>query len=743
MKKRIAACLLLLLFGCGGLIVPAAGQPGGQPAAAGDAASPPEAAQAGYTLLVENGRLALYMDLETTAFYVRDKASGAEVHSTPPGLEEDEAANGLEKSRLRSVLTVRLVNTRDSVEEQANSYASCVTQRRFGVAKSTDSVRITYRFEEYGLVIPVDIRLGETSFTASVHTERVEETGDYRLFGFSLLPGLGAGHVQEDGFLLVPEGQGGIIRFADSRPAAPDYTGEIYGRDLNRAVDIRNTYENRVRLPVFGISRKTQGILAVVSAGAGDGTITAAPSLRASSYSTAGCTFTVRNTEFFQLSGGDKSQETVLWEEGVLRKQEYAVTYFPLVPAAGEALSYADMAQAYRGYLLETGGLPDASNDAQAYPLILSMYGAVRRQTHLLGIPVMGTQPLTTFAQAQEMIGQLRDKGVDGVTVLYEYAFQDLVDGALMKKARPVSKIGGKKGLQRLLAFARETPGIEIFPVVDYSQFRDDSLLDSFLNGIKGISGLPAAQNHYDLVTNAKDPAEDGTTYLRADKILERAQGLNASLDALGLTSVGVQGAGTVTYSDMGGTRHRKAETADLYAESLGRLEGKRLFVKDGNAYALAHAAYVTLPAATPGPDIVSQSVPFYSIAVSGLVRYAMPPANLESLPQTAFLKAAETGALAHIAVIGGEPEALQHTELDTLYSCDFARWADIAATQYEQLRALYETTGNHHIVGHRAVAEGVFCTTYENGRRVYVNYTDSPVQAEGTTVEPLSFTAV
>ncbi len=46
-------------------------------------------------------------------------------------------------------------------------------------------------------------------------------------------------------------------------------------------------------------------------------------------------------------------------------------------------------------------------------------------------------------------------------------------------------------------------------------------------------------------------------------------------------------------------------------------------------------------------------------------------------------------------------------------------------------------------IVGHRSLAAGVYETTYDNGKRIVVNYNESPYHGSGYEVEARDFAVV
>lgn len=144
---------------------------------------------------------------------------------------------GLELSQemLRQLQSQLIITFVDAAlnEMTVNSQEGCVQADTFEVRQIANGVRIVYDFAEAvtSFRIPVEITLADDYVQASIVYPEIEEYGTSRLTSVSLLPYFGAGESGEDGYALVPDGSGALIRFSDSgRGASPTtsrYTAAI------------------------------------------------------------------------------------------------------------------------------------------------------------------------------------------------------------------------------------------------------------------------------------------------------------------------------------------------------------------------------------------------------------------------------------------------------------------------------------------------------------------------------------
>ena len=99
------------------------------------------------------------------------------------------------------------------------------------------------------------------------------------------------------------------------------------------------------------------------------------------------------------------------------------------------------------------------------------------------------------------------------------------------------------------------------------------------------------------------------------------------------------------------------------------------------------------------------------------------------------FLKCLETGSTLHYSFITQDNTVVDGTELDWLYSADFGIWEKSLVENYKVTKQLFDATNGGRIVNHKKLDNGVTCTTYENGIKVYVNYTDADYYFDGIKI--------
>ena len=64
----------------------------------------------------------------------------------------------------------------------------------------------------------------------------------------------------------------------------------------------------------------------------------------------------------------------------------------------------------------------------------------------------------------------------------------------------------------------------------------------------------------------------------------------------------------------------------------------------------------------------------------------------------------------------------------------------DTAADSWTRLNAVLSSVQTATIADHQQLTADVYCTTYDNGVRVYVNYGDAVAEVDGVSVPAYSF---
>ena len=69
------------------------------------------------------------------------------------------------------------------------------------------------------------------------------------------------------------------------------------------------------------------------------------------------------------------------------------------------------------------------------------------------------------------------------------------------------------------------------------------------------------------------------------------------------------------------------------------------------------------------------------------------------------------------------------------MFTSRFADWEQTVADTALEFNARLGTVWNSAMTAHEKLADGLYRVTYENGCRVYVNYTETAAGADGLTV--------
>lgn len=216
-----------------------------------------------------------------------------------------------------------------------------------------------------------------------------------------------------------------------------------------------------------------------------------------------------------------------------------------------------------------------------------------------------------------------------------------------------------------------------------------------------------------------------------------------AGIAELGIDGLLLEGVGQWIYSDFTPNRlTRRHETAGFYRELLAsaRQEG-RASVFHGNAYTLGEVGHISrLPLDTSYDMLASIPVPFYPIALHGLVSYSGDWGNLRQAGETQFLREIEYGAVPSYLLTYASPGLLKDTLSNWIYSSQYDAWKEQIVQEYQRQADAIGDLRTYFIEDHRKLAADVYETVYENGDRVIVNYRAEPYELEGVRVDARNF---
>lgn len=702
------------------------------------AAAVPDARLAGYVPVAENASLVLTANLADCGIALLDKSDGAIWFSNPPDRERDELAVGVRKMQLSS----RLIVTYASADNQTfltNDFVSSVRPGNFSVTMLGNGIRFDFDFGRSAerFRIPLEVTLADDHLKARIVASEIEEYGESRVLTVTLLPFFGAGGTGDEGYLLVPDGCGALIRFNNGRQDAAPYQEYVYGRDPVLSTVFDRTVRQRIHLPVFGLKRGPHAFLAVITGGEFLARIDASVSGSGSGYNSVASTFKYRESDNVVLAEADWSaKDVMLTAEDHNAADRFEVRYYPL--SRGEA-DWPGMAARYRRYLLEECGVR-VSDAAAGLPLYLELYGAIRKEQSVLGLLLTVRQPLTTFAEAEGILERLRDSGVAHIVASYRGWMRGGEHGRVPARVVPERKLGGWGGLQDLLRFSRAA-GIELYLDADLLPvYRNGNGYLRSLVAARTVARAPATQFEYRLSTHAKNSDRPAWNLLSPLRIAEAAFRLTASFGRVQALGASVGSLGSLVYSDY--RLNRIVDRQSASAAWIGALEAITsgsgpAFVRDANAYALPYARRIgEAPLYSSRFDIEDEEIPFYPMVLHGIVPYGGPALNLASDVRSAILRTVEYGAGPAFSWVAAGSTDLKETDFDHLYAAPVDPWLKEASALARRLSAELGGTTRALMVAHERLAPGLFLTSYSDGTRVVVNYNRDARTVDGKTVD-------
>lgn len=599
--------------------------------------------------------------------------------------------------------------------------------------------------------IPVSFYLEGDGFVAELDPNLVEyDTEKYYLVDIDLLKYFGAAGAEEEGYLFVPDGSGALIHFNNGKTSATPYIGYVYGEDKSNQVNVSKKSEIdqdvTVRMPVFGLKSGNSAFFAIVEGGAANADINAAVGGRtdSSNYVHAGFGY----LSYGAISLGDVvgSNSFQMYSQPVF-PENFRVRYSFL---HGEAANYAGMAACYQEYLLEKGVFGErVAGDTT--PLYAEFVGAIEKWESILGIKSKVTQELTTYEQAAAAVGELTEGGVDGIKVEYSGWSSGGLHGGAPGGVKALGCLNTSGMKQKDFLREMDENGIPVFYTAQLQYVYKDTLFD-------GYQAESHAPRYYDktqvqaseyLIPNGFKDRRGSTIEMISPYYVEKmADIFLKKTGKYDLGGISVENLASDLFSDFYDKRYVSRQMAvennGAAMEKLAAASDGNLLGGNANAYAWQYLSDIKdVPLDSNRTQLIDEVVPFYEMVLHGYRDYAGAPVNLSGDVDTMILKSIESGAGLAFQWICGDNALLKNTDFDNLYSVNFHDWKETAVEAWQRVNEATGSLRGLRIIGHEKLAEGVYCTSYEDGTKVIVNYNKEDVQYKGSCVKAQDFLAV
>ena len=585
-------------------------------------------------------------------------------------------------------------------------------------------------------LLPVEYTLADGRLNVRIPVADIRVTSNLKLDTVTLLPFMNTAAGLTNSQAVVPDGSGAIIHLSQVRSGnTAEYAEGFYGRDyalyqLSQAAVKKNLY-----LPVYGITAEEGAMLAVIGQADATASLYAAARGSAQDIGAIGARFKLLDYAQVKLTNTDTNTVNSYPDKSI--EDDIAVDYTFLDKSRNQ---WTDVAATYRIRLQKEGKLTGSAG--ATLPVMVNLVGAIDDKAPVLGIPREILRPLTTFSQAGDIADRLAEAfGGDRLVIRYSGWRKGGLKSSVLTGFDPEGKLGGAKGLGAL-ADKLQGMNARLFPDADFQYVYRDKLFDGFSSSkdvVRFITSESAYKPAYNKATFVPDADGLFGYILEPTRMAGHVDSFLKAVKDKGLSGFSLPYIGADLSSNFNKDAFMTRNAAAAYsAEVMQKLRdaGYGILSTGVNAYALPLLdVAVAIPTDCNTHPMLSRSVPFTQMVLSGSVQYAAEELNRAADDRYYLLKCIETGSAMYVSAIAAANSEVKDTAYDELFAVNFdtlePRIKEVGSQLIEALSPVY----GRAMVGHTQLTDGVVRVDYEGGKSLYINYNQSEAATDAGTV--------
>ena len=694
------------------------------------------------SVIAENDNLKLYFDETTTNFAVQSKSDNYVWWATPLNADKDENAKTAQKKNMQSPLYVVYGDVSSHTSQRMNIYDASIKSDDFSVEQIENGVKVIYRLSKIEAEIPMTITLEKDNVNVSVITSEIKEqeatdTKGLVLLDIGLLQFFGAAGAEDEGYMVVPDGSGAVINYNNQRINAQAYSNDVYGSDTSIGVLTRPSKTEQVYLPVIGAvtngEKSKHGFMAIAKSGETCASVNATVSgQNSTSYNNTWFEFKVRAEDTYYMG----TRKLTVYEQGSINQPNLTVGYYPL---SSENLSYVDIAEAYRNYLMDQKGFTD-KNDNITNSYYLDLYGGTVKAQSIAGFPVNLETAATTYEQAQEIIKQLNDLGVDDIVANYNDFNGAGIKGMITADVNYAGTLGGKNAYKSLADYVNSV-NAKLFASAGITYMKDSGNGYSYtLNACKAITKAYATTNNWDIAFGIPNQVRLVTkTTLSPYYWPDLYKKISTSFASEGIKTISLGDATTLLYSDYSRENYSRTDTMNILVDGYKQFKdaGFTLLASGANAYALPYVDYLTdVPVTSSNFDLFDYDIPFYEIVIHGYLPYTTKAVNASANANDTIMLALLTATPVHYDMMYADPNDFTDSDYETLFYSNYKGWLEPSAKVYKLYQDELKDFANLHITGYNRISGDEMETEFEGGKTIKVNTREMTLTVNGKDID-------
>ncbi|MBM7568502.1 DUF5696 domain-containing protein [Paenibacillus sacheonensis] len=687
---------------------PAGGEPAPEPGA--------------YERIAQTDRLELLFRASDSAIAVKDKSNGHLWESAVPQKEVSADGNELWTASSQSIFHLTFADP-DLPALETQETNSALERPEMKTTPLDNGISVHYELPRLKMSFDMNFRLKDDALEVTIPGASIRESKNNWLMAISPLPFFGAATDRDQGYSVYPDGSGALSTFKRIHPTYLNpYRASVYGPDT---IDFNSmTRQMNAMLPIFGQKVGDNAFLGMITEGEYDANILFSPSGYLIDLNRVSSELVYRRDYEAVKKDGNLTKKP----EKDLIREDHTIRYVFL---SGEEADYSHMAAAYRNYLVDEQGVQPRIKKGDPIPFGLDLLMGIK-QDRILFDKFIAT---TTFDEAQQIMADLGRQGVGTISAnLLGWTGKGYL--AYPSGNEPSAKLGGLGGLEKLSEYAKKQ-GIQLF------------LQDNYVDAWKGIDGFSTrtdvvvGANHFAVTDRYSESFN-----LSAGKQNKQFQSkVLDPLRKLSVSGINFDGIGYQDYydynSDYPATREgTAAHWMQMMEKSVKQFGGAASI--GGNGYSLKNSSRLFgIPMEDSGYFFTDETIPLYQMVVHGLIPYSGDAQNLFYDPQLQYLKMVEYGYMPYYQFTMNYADELKDTYYNDLFSSDYKSWSAQAIRQYKEMNEKLAPLWSQAMTSHRKLRKDLYEAAYEDGTRVFVNYSSGELQADSHTVPGKNFIVV
>ena len=692
-------------------------------------------AKDGFVQVAESDTYRLYYYEPQFSIRLENKKTGAVLDSTVSDEKDDGKNNASWTAYMKSGIVINaIVGTLNTYQVDMNS-----VKNEISTYYIDNGIYAEINFKgNYQFGLGVEVKLVGDDLIVRIPEESINENKENTYIStVSLFPFLGYTYLDDqNGYMLVPDGNGALI-YLDNKEGryTTGFSGLIYGIDdgmtnHTAASTIWEHYEtvtaaNKVIAPVFGMTHLDDklGYLGIVESGDERCSIEVVPNGVMVDYNRCFAKFLLRDIYVQPLNQSNSG--TVPAVEKDRQHSDLTVRYCLL---SENDANYSGMANAYRGYLLDSGKLQMRDT---GYRTRIDFLGS-EREAFLMGTTAV---KMTTADQASDILGELRDLGVNNVLSVFKGWQSGGLYDVPVTNFNADGAIGGNSGIKSFIK-TQEELGNKVYLYDDALTVNADTHSTTY-NVMKMV-------NKRTFKNEVHGQVYDTFYYLMPGRSLTDLAHLTKDLTSAGIGNIALSGiTGTLFSYSSKGNYYSRTDTMDIYEDAVSAAgETCGVVTETPNAFLWKYSeAMLDMPLSSSDYLYLDREIPFLSMVFKGIVPTYSEYVNFEANKKENFLRMVESGVYPSFYITAEDSSKLIYTNSSDLYSLEYTSYRDTIAEYDSALRAVAEKVGKACIINHEILENGLVRVSYDNGVTIYVNYTGSAQSDGGLTVDALSYT--